>query len=402
MTDSIRGRGRLAPLLGTLGLWALLVPSAMAQPPASAARPGVTVDEDGTVHIPAQAVPMSAYLSPEGKAYMTAHLRSMQDPEAQTVQPNGIPKYMIPFLDRQRELYPTNREDTKIGGVHVFVYTPKAGISERNRRRVLIELHGGGFNGCWPGCAELESIPVSGLAKIKVVAVDYREGPDNKFPAASEDVAAVYKELLKTHRPANVGIYGCSAGGMQTAMSLAWFQKQGLPRPGAAGIYCAGAGSPEGMGGMGAGDGAYTAVPLGEARLTVPMGAGRGRGAGPGAASGRGAAPEGRGAPPAAGRGGAGGGGYLGGADQNDPMVNPIRSNDIMSKFPPTLIITGTRGMELSGALYTHEQLVKLGVEADLHVWEGLFHGFFYNPDVPECKDAYNVMVKFFDQHLGH
>jgi acetyl esterase/lipase len=93
--------------------------------------------------------------------------------------------------------------------------------------------------------------------------------------------------------------------------------------------------------------------------------------------------------------------GYLGGTDPADPMVNPITSVDVMSKFPPTQIITGTRGMELSSALYTHEQLVKLGVEADLHVWEGLFHGFFYNPDVPECKDAYNVMVKFFDKHLG-
>ena len=64
-------------------------------------------------------------------------------------------------------------------------------------------------------------------------------------------------------------------------------------------------------------------------------------------------------------------------------------------------MITGTRGFELSSALYTHEQLVRLGVETDLHVWEGLFHGFFYNVDVPESKDALNVIVKFFDRHLG-
>ena len=44
---------------------------------------------------------------------------------------------------------------------------------------------------------------------------------------------------------------------------------------------------------------------------------------------------------------------------------------------------------------------MKLGVEAELHVWEGLFHGFFYNADVPESKDAFNVMIKFFDRHLG-
>jgi monoterpene epsilon-lactone hydrolase len=259
----------------------------------------------------------------------------------------------------------------------VYVYTPKAGISDRNRTRVLINLHGGGFSGCWPGCAELESIPVAGVGRVKVVAVDYRQGPDHKFPAASEDVAAVYKELLKKYRPESVGIYGCSAGGMLTAMSVAWFQKHGLPRPGAIGIYSAGAGNPIGLSGIGGGDGAYTATPLGEARLSMgvmPSGERRG-GRGPSQ-------------------------GYLGGTDPADPLVNPITSADVMSKFPPTQIITGTRGMELSSALYTHEQLVNLGVEADLHVWEGLFHGFFYNPDVPECKDAYNVMVRFFDRHL--
>jgi monoterpene epsilon-lactone hydrolase len=45
--------------------------------------------------------------------------------------------------------------------------------------------------------------------------------------------------------------------------------------------------------------------------------------------------------------------------------------------------------------------LVKAGVDAELHVWEGLFHGFFYNPDVPESRDCYDVIVKFFDRHLA-
>ena len=36
-----------------------------------------------------------------------------------------------------------------------------------------------------------------------------------------------------------------------------------------------------------------------------------------------------------------------------------------------------------------------------LHVWEGMFHGFFYNPDVPESRDCFDVIVKFFDTHLG-
>src|SRR6185312_319143 len=75
----------------------------------------------------------------------------------------------------------------------------------RNKGRILINPHSGAFMGCWPGCAELESIPVSALGKVEVISVDYREGPDNKFPAASEDVAAVYKELLKTHKSEHIG-----------------------------------------------------------------------------------------------------------------------------------------------------------------------------------------------------
>jgi acetyl esterase/lipase len=36
------------------------------------------------------------------------------------------------------------------------------------------------------------------VARIKVVSVDYRQAPEAKFPAASEDAVAVYRELLKT------------------------------------------------------------------------------------------------------------------------------------------------------------------------------------------------------------
>jgi acetyl esterase/lipase len=342
--------------------------SASAQAP-EPVQDRIAINADGVVHVPAQDVPVSSFLSPEGKKYMADHLRFMQDPEAQ-VQVEGLPRYMKTYLDRQRVLYPVDREDTKVGGVHVYVYTPRQGIDPNNKNRVLINLHGGGFSGCWPGCAELESIPIAGSGKIKVVAVDYRQGPDHTFPAASEDVEAVYKELLKTHHAGNIGIYGCSAGGMLTAMSIAWFDKQKLPMPGAIGIFCAGAGV--GMGG----DATYTATPLGEMRVTRAM--------------------------PMGGRGAAGGrGGYMAGTDPNDPLVSPVSSPQLLAKFPPTLMITATRGMELSGAVYSHAQLVKAGVDARLNVFEGLFHGFFYNPDVPESRDCYALIVKYFDRQLG-
>ena len=324
----------------------------------------VTVDADGKVHVPSLTIPGSSFLSPEAKAYLAQHLMQMQDPEF-VKQDDGVPRFMKPFIERDNTLFAVEKRDLQIAGVHVYEYTPKDGIPSRNEHRVLINLHGGGFSGCWPGCAELESIPLAALMRIKVITVDYREGPDYKFPAASEDVASVYSDLLKTYKPTNIGIYGCSAGGMLTAMAMAWFQAHGLPSPGAIGIYCASAG---GFGG----DATYTAFPLGEASM-----------------------PPAR--PP-----GTTELGYFTTARTHDPLVSPLESPAVLAKFPPTLLITGTRDFAYSGAIYTHEQLVKLGVDAELHVWEGLFHGFFYNADVPESQDAFNVMIKFFARHLGN
>ena len=88
-----------------------------------------------------------------------------------------------------------------IAGVYTDVITSKDGVAAWNKHRVLINLHGGGFLIGARIMGAMESTPVAALGKIKVGTVDYRQGPEHKFPAASEDVAAVYKGLLKTYKP---------------------------------------------------------------------------------------------------------------------------------------------------------------------------------------------------------
>ena len=74
-----------------------------------------------------------------------------------------------------------------------------------------------------------------------------------------------------------------------------------------------------------------------------------------------------------------------------------------LAKFPPTMITTATRAMDLSPALETHRALVRAGVEADLHIWDGLGHCFHASTSMflPESKDAQATIVRFFDRHLG-
>jgi len=331
----------------------------------------VKIDDDGTVHVPAMAVPVSSMLSREAKQYMTDHLKAMQDP-AQVRQNNGIPIFMEPYLATAKASFAYKMTERKMAGVRVYDYVPGNGVSQINANRVLINLHGGGFMGCFPACAELESIPVATLGQIRVVSVDYRQGPEHKFPAASQDVALVYRELLKQYPARNIGIYGCSAGGMLTGMATAWFQTHDLPRPGAVGILCAGlTTSANGFGG----DADYMTAAVGEARPAPQW-------------------PPSADAPWTALP-------YFKGSDPKDPMVSPGSSDAVLRQFPPTLLITATRGFELSSAVKTHTRLVALGVDADLHVWEGLFHGFFYKADMPESREAFDVITKFFDENLG-
>ena len=72
-----------------------------------------------------------------------------------------------------------------------------------------------------------------------------------------------------------------------------------------------------------------------------------------------------------------------------------------MSGFPPTLLSSATRDFRLSPVVATHAQLARLGVHAQLHVYEGLGHCFHYNLDLPESKELYRATIQFFEQHLA-
>jgi monoterpene epsilon-lactone hydrolase len=326
------------------------------------------VDPAGTVHLPALDVPFSNFASAQSRA---AFVKRSQD--HRVPPPNADIGTMRAFYDsynkalaaRARELYPVNVKPALIGGVRTEVITPKRGIAQRNQKRVLVNLHGGAFLWGEGAGGEEESVPIASIGQITVITVAYRQGPENKFPAASEDVAAVYRELLRTYPSANIGIYGCSAGGILTAEAVAWFQKVKLPQPGAIGTFC---GSASGFGG----DSVYVAFPL-AAQNALP-------GAREGALS---FSP------------------YFSAASLQDPLVLPINSADVLRKFPPTLLIAGSRDFAASSLFHTQAALTNVGVETELHIWDGMWHAFFIDPELPESKEVYEVIVKFFDRHLG-
>jgi acetyl esterase/lipase len=358
----------LTALAAALLIGGLAAQDAAAQTPTPApASPAAgAIEPDGTVQVPAFRLPPSLYLSDEAKAALP---RKPIDPEERMFRAlaagqagalrAGMGQFMAPQVKHHADLYPVTMRETTVAGVPAVFVTPAKPMPAANRKKILLNLPGGGFvMGAANGTGMVESIPLAALAQVQILSITYRQAPEAQFPAASEDIAAVYRELLKTHRPQDIAIFGCSAGGLLTAEAMAWFQKENLPLPAAIGIFCASA----------------------DARL-----------GGDSRAFGRpfqGLAPVSRQR------------NYFRNESLTNPLASPVLAPDVLKRFPPTLIITATRAPEMSAAVNTHRELVKAGVPAELHMWDGLGHAFFYNIDLPESREAYQVMAGFFGRNL--
>jgi acetyl esterase/lipase len=90
---------------------------------------------------------------------------------------------------------------------------------------------------------------------------------------------------------------------------------------------------------------------------------------------------------------------YVGSADPKDPVLSPFFAD--LHGMPPTLFVTSTRDMLLSDTTILHRAFLRAGVDARLVVFEGLNHCFWYDPALPESREADDIMAKFFDTHLG-
>lgn len=324
---------------------------------------------DGTTRVPAFDLPASVFSSPEARAAQAARA-GMPSGAPPTNLPiavirRGLEAMLAPQVAEMRKLYPVDVADQTIGGVPTRVVTPQG--KPFDRRRILINLHGGGFSMCADACAMLESIPVAALGGYKVVTVNYRMGPEAQHPAALEDVEKVYRELLKKHKPKSIGIYGCSAGGALTAQTAAWLPTRSLPQPGAIGIF--GAGGTRFL----AGDSAYIAGYI-DGSFPPPPGPGEQRGDMTQ--------------------------GYFAKAAMDDPAISPAIHPDVIAKFPPTLLITGTRAMDMSPAIVTNSALIKARVPTTLIVGEGMGHCYIYQANLPEARDAHQATVDFFRANL--
>lgn len=317
------------------------------------------IDADGTARV-TRVVPIPKTISPQAQRYLN-HPEPDQGPEEPLAERRArTDAWAVRAAAAWSQLCPNSMENTTMAGVPVRIVTP-VGMPESNSDKVLLNLHGGGFNS--DSGSYTETIPIAGYTKIKVVAVLYRLAPEHPFPAAVDDSVAVYKELLKTYKPDHIVIYGTSAGAILTGEVAVRLKQLGLPMPAALGIF------------SGMGDFARE----GDSRSLFAL-----RGL-----SGHLDPPTDAPHDPY----------YAGKTDAKDPVLSPVYAD--LRGLPPTLFVTSTRDMLLSGTVNLHRAFLNAGVDARLVVFDALPHAFWYNQELPESIEANHKMADFFVQHLG-
>jgi acetyl esterase/lipase len=266
-------------------------------------------------------------------------------------------------LPALRERFSVKSETLTVNGVTAYMVTPSV-IAPENRNRLLVHIHGGCYVLSGGEAATTEAIYMAAYGRYKVLSVDYRRPPEFPYPAALDDVVAVWKGAVKMADARNMAIFGTSAGGALTLSAVLRIKQEGLAMPGAIAP-----GTP--MSDLTkTGDSFYTNFMVDNVLVGSD------------------------------GRCDAMAKLYANGHDLKDPMLSPVYGD--MKGFPPAILTTGTRDLLLSNTIRVHRKLRQAGVDAALEVYEGQSHAqYMRDANAPETKEAFEEIARFFDRHLG-
>ena len=229
--------------------------------------------------------------------------------------------------------------------------------------RALLYLHGGGY--C-AGSLKTHRSLVSQIAKTfkgRVLAIDYRLGPEHKFPAAVDDAVAAYRFLLEQGiKPSHIAIAGDSAGGCLTLATLLALRDKKIPLP-AAGWPISPWVDLEGRG--------ASLKTKAESDLIVT-------------ADGLHNYAK-----------------AYAGARRGEPLASPVNAN--LAGLPPLLIQVGSAEVLLDDSLTLAQKAGAADVEVKLESWPHMPHVWhIFAPMLSEGRDAIAAGTAWLNARLGH
>jgi len=240
---------------------------------------------------------------------------------------------------------------TTIAGVPCIEANPR----KINCDRTILYCYGGGY--VYGGAFDdlCISAALSGTARARIIAPEYRLAPEHPYPAAVDDGFAVYQELANTIPTEKFAIAGESAGGNLVLTLLLRAKDSRLPYPNSAALlspWC-------------------DLTRVKHQQINTPNDPTL--------------HPEDLDHYAEA---------YAGQSDRSSPYISPL-FGEFNSNFPRTLITTGTRDVLFNQCLRLSRALVAADVTVDLRVWEGLWHVFECYDEIPEAGRSLKEISDF-------
>ena len=264
-----------------------------------------------------------------------------------------------PGCDKVRAEVGAHTEDAEIGGVGVQWVVPR----QVRGAEVVLYLFGGGFLVGSPEDDLSISARLADHLGRRVCAPRYRLAPEHPFPAARDDVTAVYRGLVSDVSFGGVVVVGESAGG-NLALGLVQSAKAaGLPLPASVGLL-----SPW-----------IDLTHSGDSHVTLA-------GKDPTLSVEHFLEPAAM--------------AYAGGMPRTSPDISPLFA-EAPADFPPTVISTATRDLLLSDCVRLVQKLRAQGTTVELEVADGLWHVFEWYPDLPEAAISLQRIATFLGKYLA-
>lgn len=252
-------------------------------------------------------------------------------------------------------------QHTTMGDVPVIEVRPK---NYRDDGRVLVFTHGGGYV-VFSAASTLDSAAMMADATgMKVLSIDYTLAPFSQWQNTTDQVVAVFKALYAQGvDPAQIAMYGDSAGGALAAGSVLKLRDLKLPMPSALVLWSPWSDI------RNHGD-TYETLKHAEPTYLYDLHL----------------------APAAK--------VYAEEKDFTHPYVSPVYG-DYTRAYPPVLIQGGTKEIFLSNFVRHYQALDSAGKTVKLDLYEGMPHVFQVQiPDAPETALALKKAADFIRRHM--
>ena len=235
---------------------------------------------------------------------------------------------------------------------------------EAHEGRVILYLHGGGYNVGSPNTHRELAAHISMASGAKVLLPDYRLAPEHPFPSALEDATSAYRWLLDTGLTGgDISIAGDSSGGGLSIATSISLRDAGEPSP--ASIVCISPWTDLEMSGNSIKTHAEIDPMLNLQSLKIMAS------------------------------------NYIGDGDPRSPLISPIHAD--LKGISPLLIHVGSDEMLLDDSTRIAEKAKSAEVDVTIKIYDQMWHAWHLNVRLmPEAKNAIKELGSFIRKHFAN